>query len=104
VTPAGTGDKTHSVYAEFIDQGQLYTDLTGIFPQWSRKGNWYVIVVYSFDCNYIKPVAMKSKSASEWLKAFGEIFQELTSHGLKLKLQTMENEESSSLKRCFTEN
>jgi hypothetical protein len=48
VTPAGTGDKTHFVYAAVIYQGQLYTDLTGIFPQRSNKGNWYVMVVYSF--------------------------------------------------------
>jgi hypothetical protein len=61
------------------------------------------MVVYSFDCNYITPLAMKSKSASEWLKAFGEIFQELTSHGFKPKLQTMHNEESSALKSYFTE-
>jgi hypothetical protein len=26
VTPAGSGDKTHFVYAVVIDQGQLYTD------------------------------------------------------------------------------
>jgi hypothetical protein len=49
VTPAGTGDKTHFVYAVVIDQGQLYTDLTEIFPQQSSKGNWYVMVVYSFN-------------------------------------------------------
>jgi hypothetical protein len=61
VTLAGTGTKTHFVYSAVIDQGQLYTDLTGRFPQRSSKGNWYVMVVYSFDCNYIKPVTMKSK-------------------------------------------
>jgi hypothetical protein len=80
VTPAGNGDNTNFVYAVVIDQGRLYTDLTGRFSQRSSKGNWFKMVVYSFDCNYIKPVAMKSKSASEWLKAFGGIFQELTSH------------------------
>jgi hypothetical protein len=47
---------------------------------------------------------MKSKSASEWLKAFGGIFQELTSRGVKPKLQTMDNEASSALKSYFTEN
>jgi hypothetical protein len=62
------------------------------------------MVVYSFDCNNIKQVAMKSKSASEWLKAFGEIFQELTSRGFKPKLQTIYNEASSALKSYFTEN
>jgi hypothetical protein len=29
VTPAGLGTKTHLVYAVLVDQGQLYTDLTG---------------------------------------------------------------------------
>jgi hypothetical protein len=29
VTPAGLGTKTHIVYAVLVDQGQLYTDLTG---------------------------------------------------------------------------
>jgi hypothetical protein len=33
VIPAGTGDKTHFCNAAEIDQGQLYTDLTGRFPQ-----------------------------------------------------------------------
>jgi hypothetical protein len=49
VTPACTGEKTNFVYAAVIDQGQLCTDLTRIFPQRSSKGNWYVMVVYSFD-------------------------------------------------------
>jgi hypothetical protein len=31
VTPVGTGEKTNLVYAVVIDQGQLYTDLTGRF-------------------------------------------------------------------------
>jgi hypothetical protein len=74
VTPSGNGNKTHLVYAVVIDQGQIYTDLTGIFPQRYSKGNWYVMVAYSFYCNYIKLIAMKSNSDSEWLKAFGGIF------------------------------
>jgi hypothetical protein len=104
VTPAGNGDKTHFVYAAVIDQGQLYTDLTGRFPQLSSKGNCYVMVVYSFVCNYIKPVTMKSKSASEWLKSFGEIFEELTSRGFKPKLQIMDNAASAALKSYLIEN
>jgi hypothetical protein len=46
VTPAGNRDKTHFVYVAVIDQGQLYTDLTGIFLQQSSKGNRYVMMVY----------------------------------------------------------
>jgi hypothetical protein len=59
VTTAGLGNKTHLVYAVLVDQGQLYTDLTGKFPVRSSKGNWYVMVCNVFDCNYIKVFPMK---------------------------------------------
>jgi hypothetical protein len=49
ITPAGLGTKTHLVYAVLVDQGQLYTDLTGNFPVRSSKGNWYVMVCYVLD-------------------------------------------------------
>jgi hypothetical protein len=63
------------------------------------------MVIYSFDCNYVKPVRFKSNSATGWLKAFGGIFQELTSCVFNPKLQTtMYNEESSELQSYFTEN
>jgi hypothetical protein len=68
VTPAGLGNTTHLVYAVLVEQGQLYIDLTGKFLVRSSKGNWYVMVCYVFDCNYIKVVPMKSRSASEWVK------------------------------------
>jgi hypothetical protein len=103
VAPLGTGEKTYLVYAVVIDQGQLYTDLNGRFPVRSSKGNWYIMIVYSYDCNYINPVAMKSRSASEWVRSFDEVFQELTSRVFKPKLQTMDNEASAALKTYFTE-
>jgi hypothetical protein len=70
VTPACLGSKTNFVYAFVVDQGQLYTDLTGKFPVRSSKGNWYVEICYSYDCNYVKAVPMKSISAFEWVKAY----------------------------------
>jgi hypothetical protein len=83
-----------------VDQGQLYTYLTGKFSVRSSKGNWYVMVCSFFYCNYVKVVSMKSRSASEWVKAYDLIHQELTSKGLKL--QTLDNEASSALKNFFT--
>jgi hypothetical protein len=76
VTPAGLGSKTHLVYAIVIAQGQLYTDLMGILPVRSSKGNWYVMICYSYECNYINAESMKSRSTSEWLKAYDIIHQE----------------------------
>jgi hypothetical protein len=45
VTLNDTGEKAHLGYAVVIDQVQLYTDFTGIFPGRSSKGKWYVITI-----------------------------------------------------------
>jgi hypothetical protein len=71
------GTKTHLAYAVLVDQGQLYTDLTGKFPVRSNKGNSYVMVCYVYDCNYVKVVPMKSRSASEWVNTYDHIHKEL---------------------------
>jgi hypothetical protein len=75
VKPAGLGSKPHSVYAVVVDQRQLYTDLRGIFQVRSSKGNWYVMMCYYYDYNYMKAFPMKSRSDYEWLKAYGNIHQ-----------------------------
>jgi hypothetical protein len=103
-TNTKSGTKTHLVYAVLVDQGQLYTDLTGKFPVRCSKGNYYVMVCYVYDCNYVKVVPMKSRSASEWVKPYGHIHQELTAKGFKPKLQTLDNEASAALKTFFTAN
>jgi hypothetical protein len=103
-TTTNSGTKTHLVYAVLVDQGQLYTDLTGKFPVRSSKGNYYVMVCYVYDCNYVKVVPIKSRSASEWVKAYDHIHQELTAKGFKPKLQTLDNEASAALKNFFTTN
>jgi hypothetical protein len=96
------GSKTHLVDAVVVDQGQLYTDLMGKFPVRSSKGNSYVMVCYVYDGNYIKVIPMKARSASEWVKSYDTIHQELTVKGFKPKLQTLDNEESATLKNVFT--
>jgi hypothetical protein len=97
VTSTGLGTNNHLVYAVVVYQGQLYTYLTVKFPVRSSKGDCYVMVCYVFDWNYVKVVPMKSRSASEWVKAYDLIHQERTSKGFKPKLQTLDNEASSAL-------
>jgi hypothetical protein len=72
-TDTTLGTKTHLVYAVLADQGQLYTDLTRKFRVRSSKGNSYVMVWYVYDCNYVKVIPMKSRSASEWVNAYDHI-------------------------------
>jgi hypothetical protein len=62
------------------------------------------MVCYVYDCNYVKVIPMKSRSASEWVKAYDTIHQELTVKGFKQKLQTLHNEASAALKILFTAN
>jgi hypothetical protein len=104
VKPAGLGTKTHLFNAVVVDQCQLYTDLTGRFSVRSSKGNWYIMVRYAYDCNYINVVPMRSISASEWVKYYDHIHQELTAKGFKPKLQTLDNKASAALKSFFTTN
>jgi hypothetical protein len=96
--------KTHLVHAVVVNQGQLYTDLMGRFLVRSRKGNSYVMVCYVYDCNYVKVIPMKSRSAYEWVKAYDTIHQELIVKGFKHKLQTLDNKASTALKNLFTAN
>jgi hypothetical protein len=65
------------------------------------------MVCYVYDCNYVKVTPMKSRSASEWVKAYDTIHQELTIKGFKPKLQKLDNEASTTstdLKNFFTAN
>jgi hypothetical protein len=48
-TPVSLGTQNCLVYTMVIDQGQLYTYLTGRFPIRSSNENWYVMVCYSYD-------------------------------------------------------
>jgi hypothetical protein len=98
------GTKTHLMYAVVVDQSQLYTNLTGKFPVRSSRGNSYIMVCYVYDCNYVKVIPMKSRSASEWVNAYDTVNQDLTVKGFKPKLQTLDNEASAALKNFFTIN
>jgi hypothetical protein len=99
----GQVKKTRLVFAVVLDQGQIYTDLTGSFTTRSSKGNNGLMICYSYDANYIRPIAMKYKSGAEWVRAFSVFFDEMSEKGFKPKLQLMDNEASSALKQYFTE-
>jgi hypothetical protein len=62
------------------------------------------MVCYIYDCNYVNVIPMKSRSTSEWVKAYDSVHQALTVKGLKPKLQTLDNEASAALKNFFTAN
>jgi hypothetical protein len=87
-----------------VDQGQLYTYLNGRFHTRSSKGSYYLMCVYVFVCNAIVMLTMKSRSATYCFATYGGTQQYLTARGFNPKLQTMDNEASTALKRYLTEN
>jgi hypothetical protein len=103
IIPLVSEEKTHLVFAVVLDHRQVYTDLTGAFPTRSSKGNNGLMICYSYDANYIRPIAMKPKSGAEWVRAFGVVFDEMTAKGFKPKLQTTDNKASAALNNYFTE-
>jgi hypothetical protein len=92
------GINTHFVYAATIDAGQIYTDQTGRFAVISSKGNKYIMILYDYDRNAILAQRIKDRTASELLKAFQIMEQELVARGLKQKLMKLDNEASKLLK------
>jgi hypothetical protein len=98
------GTNTHLVYTIIVDQGHLYTDLMGKFPVRSSRENYYMMVCYIYDYKYVTVISMKSRSTSEWIKAYDNVHQELTVKGFKPKLQTLDNDTSAAFKNFFTVN
>jgi hypothetical protein len=90
------------VYAAIHDiDGHTYTDLTGRFPKTSSRGYKYILVLYDYDGNSIQAAPMKNRSATEAIRAYSKIYDELTAKGLKPNFQTMDNEASTALKHLL---
>jgi hypothetical protein len=59
---ADLGTNNKLMYAVAVNQGQLYTDLTGNFREQSSKGNFYIMVSNITDLISVKFVSMRSMS------------------------------------------
>ena len=67
-------------YASLADkqQGKLYTDATGEFPEMSLDGKQYCFVAYDYDTNYIFALPIANVQDKTIIKAFDKIFTKLT--------------------------
>ena len=52
----------------------IASDQTGAYPRTSHRGYKYICVFYIYDANRIKGVAIKSRHASEILRAYQEMY------------------------------
>ena len=91
--------RTHCAFTKIIlISGTLYSDQTGHFPTTSSRGSKYVMIFYDFDSSAILAEPLKSRSASELLRAFSKLHQHLTDRGLRPALQILDNECPATLK------
>jgi hypothetical protein len=97
--------RTNMVYIKPIEAtGQIYTGQTGRFPTTSSRGNKYIMILYDYDSNAILAEPLKSKSEGEMIRAYSKLHEYLSDRGLKPRLQKLDNECPTGLKRFMKQN
>ena len=83
---------------------KIYTDQTGRFPVTSFKGNQYIMVLFETGSNNILVEAMRSRTASEMVRAYQLLIDRLKEKGIKPTLQILDNEISAEYKQAIHDN
>jgi hypothetical protein len=97
--------RTNMVYVKAIEAtSQINTDQTGRFPTTSSQGNKYIMILYNHDSNAILAEPLKSKSEGKMIRAYSKLHEYLSDRGLKLRLQKLDNECPTGLKRFMKKN
>jgi hypothetical protein len=98
-------DVGHSADVAFLsildaaeETGKMYSDITGRFPVQSSRGHKYIFVLYDYDSNAILVEPLKSRAATEILRAFDVLHQRLRHAGRTPTLHILDNEASNLLK------
>lgn len=91
--PVRVKERTNIVLTKISDHsGHNFVDGTGRFPVPSSQGNQYVLVMYSWDSNYIHHELMKNRSAVELTAAYKRGITFYATHGFKPSFQRIDNE------------
>ena len=91
------------MYIRIEPISKLYTDDTGRFPIKARSGNQYVMIAHHAQGNLILQQAFKTRSDKHRISAYNAIMTRLTSQGLAVDLQILDNEASAAYKRTITD-
>ena len=78
--------------------GRTNSDVAGHFPIQSNHGTNYILVVYEYDSNAIIVCPLRNRTASEITRVFQSVIQYLQSRGLRPRLHTLDNEDSTILR------
>ena len=75
----------------------IATNLCGIYPTTSNKGMKYIFILYDYDSNSIHAKAMKNNKGPSIIKAYEEVYNELSKAGITPVLQYLDNKISKDL-------
>ena len=100
--------KTNVIMAAVHDithrEGAAFGDLAGRYPIPSNRGNNYILVIYHYNSNAILAEPMKARNKGDILQAYRKIHTKLVLHGLKPRLQMLDNEVSTILLNYMEKN
>ena len=83
--------------------GAIASDQTGRFPVTLARGMQYLLVAYDYNSNAILTEPLLNRTAKEILRAYTSIHTLLVEQGLRPRLQRLDNEASSILKKFMTQ-
>ena len=84
-------------------RGIIGTDQTGAFPATSTRKHKYVFILYDTDTEYIYGVPIKSRKATELVRAYQEAYDVLKDCGFEPVLHRIDHETSKELMRAIKE-
>jgi hypothetical protein len=92
------------VFVAFADKqdGTLYSNLTGTFPFMSVEGNVCFLIVYHYKTNAIMAVPIPNFTDNAILHTFCQQFELLESTGHKIRLNVMDNQACTVVKKYLT--
>ena len=83
------------------EEGLIYSDISGIYPIKSTRGNQYTLVYYNYDRNAILTEALPSRSGPCINKGVHKLLDKLKTSGPKPNIQIMDNEACDLLKNTL---
>jgi hypothetical protein len=83
---------------------KIYTNQPGQFPKKSSSGNQYIMVLTKIDSDAILIDPMKNRTASEMIRAYQVLIDQLNSANIFPKLHILDNECSAEMKATITLN
>ena len=79
----------------------IATNLCEKYPTTSNKGMKYIFLLYDYNSNSIHAKAMKNNKGPTIIKAYEEVYNELSEAGITPVLQYLDNELSKDLIQCI---